>query len=214
MPVEVTDGIYKVDGVRVANVYLVGLDEGLLLIDSGMPGSARRILSFIEGIGREPSEILYLVLTHCDLDHVGSAAELQRLTGAQVLIHELDAPVLAGGRPQKGGLAMRALYTLFRFRPVVADRQLRDGDVIGDLTVIHVPGHTAGSIALRREDGVLFSGDALLTDRHGRVQPPDPRLALDPAQASTSAGKLRAVGFSLLLAGHGQPTAEERLELQ
>ncbi|MGO9080327.1 MAG: MBL fold metallo-hydrolase [Streptosporangiaceae bacterium] len=41
-----TDGIYKVDGVRVANVYLVVTEDGLLLIDSGMPGNAKRILAF------------------------------------------------------------------------------------------------------------------------------------------------------------------------
>lgn len=200
-------GDQAVDGLRVANVYLVTTDDALLLVDSEVPGSGRRIVAFMERRGRAPRDLRWLVLTHCDLDHVGSAAELQRLTGAEVLIHELDARVLAGGRPQKGGLAMRALYGLLRFRPVVADRELHDGDAVAGLTVIHAPGHTAGSVALRRDDGVLFSGDALLSDRRGRVQPPDRRLALDPAEAATSAQKLAALGFRLLLAGHGQPAA-------
>lgn len=207
-PMQVADGIHKVDGVRVANVYLVTIEDGFLLVDSGMPGNARRILACVERLGRRPGDIRSIVLTHCDLDHAGSAAELKRLTGAQLAVHELDASVVAGSQgPQKGGLVMRAMYRLFRFQPVVPDRLLHDGDTIGGLRVLHVPGHTAGSIALRRDDGVVFSGDALLSDRQGRMRPPDPRLAQDVAQAKVSAERIRALGISVLLAGHGAPAA-------
>jgi glyoxylase-like metal-dependent hydrolase (beta-lactamase superfamily II) len=201
---KMADGVFKVDGVRVANVYLVVTQDGLLLVDTGMPGNVRRILRFIEGLGRQPRDLRHIVLTHCDIDHVGSVAELKRRTGARVAIHELDVAVLSGEqRPQKGGLAMVALYRLLRFRPIAPDLRLRDGDTIGGLQVMHVAGHTAGSIALLRNDGVVFSGDALLSDTHGNVLPPDPRLALDPAQALLSAEMIGARRAGLLLAGHG-----------
>jgi glyoxylase-like metal-dependent hydrolase (beta-lactamase superfamily II) len=201
---KMADGVFNVDGVRVANVYLVVTQDGLLLVDTGMPGNARRILRFIEGLGRQPRDLRDIVLTHCDIDHVGSVAELKRRTGARVAIHELDVAVLSGEqRPQKGGLAMVALYRLLRFRPIAPDLRLREGDTIGGLQVMHVAGHTAGSIALLRNDGVVFSGDALLSDTHGNVLPPDPRLALDPAQALLSAEMIRARRAGLLLAGHG-----------
>jgi glyoxylase-like metal-dependent hydrolase (beta-lactamase superfamily II) len=51
-PVQIAKGIFMVDGVRIANVYLVATEDGLLLVDTGIPGNARRILSFIDGIGR------------------------------------------------------------------------------------------------------------------------------------------------------------------
>src|SRR5664280_91684 len=201
---KMADGVFNVDGVRVANVYLVVTQDGLLLVDTGMPGHARRILRFIEGLGRQPRDLRDIVLTHCDIDHVVSVAELKRRTGARVAIHELDVAVLSGEqRPQKGGLAMVALYRLLRFRPIAPDLRLRDGDTIGGLQVMHVAGHTAGSIALLRNDGVVSSGDALLSDTHGNVLPPDPRLALDPAQALLSAEMIRARRAGLLLAGHG-----------
>ena len=203
---QIADGIFKVDGVRIANVYLVAHQDGLLLVDTGLPGNASQILAFMERMGRKPGDLGDIVLTHCDIDHVGSAAELKRRTGARVAIHELDAPVLSGKRrPQKGGLVMVALFRLLRFRPVAPDVLLHDGDTIGGLRVMHVPGHTAGSIALVRDDGVVFSGDALLSDKAGHVMPPDPRLALDPAGASVSAEKIVARRPTLLLTGHGAP---------
>ena len=138
-------------------------------------------------------------------------AELKRLTGVTVAVHELDAPVLAGReRPAKGRRAMAVITRLFRLRPVTPDLLLRDGDRTGGLEVVHVPGHTAGSIALRHADGVLFSGDALLGDRHGGIGPPDPGLSLDPVQARASADKIRGLGFTLLLPGHGRPAAGSR----
>jgi glyoxylase-like metal-dependent hydrolase (beta-lactamase superfamily II) len=71
--------------------------------------------------------------------------------------------------------------------------------------VIDVPGHTSGSIALRRADGVVFTGDALLADRQGNLQPPDPGLSLDPERARASAREIIALAPTLVLAGHGAP---------
>ena len=208
---KVAEGVHRIDGVRISNAYLVSGDDGLVLVDTGIPGNAKRILAFIERLGHRPDELRAIVLTHWHIDHVGSAAELRRLTGAPIAIHELDAPVLAGReRPAKGRRAMAVITWLFRLRPATADLLLRDGDHVGGLEVVHVPGHTAGSIALRRADGVVFSGDALLGDRHGGMRPPDPGLSLDPVQARVSAEKIKALGFTLLLPGHGRPAAGSR----
>ena len=203
---QLTAGVYRVDGLRAANVYLVAVDDGLLLVDTGMPGNAKRIVAFIESTGHHAADLRYIVLTHCDIDHIGSAARLKELTGARVAIHQLDGPVLAGQqRAQKGGALMAVFGRLFRIRHVVPDLLLKDGDVVGGLTVIHVPGHTAGSIVLVRKDGVVFSGDALLSDNAGQVRPPRPRLALDPAQAQVSAERIKALPIKLLCTGHGAP---------
>jgi len=192
--------------LTVANVHLVATEDGLLLVDTGMPGNAKRILAFTKNLAYQPRDLRFIVLTHCDIDHVGSVAKLKELTGAQVTIHELDAPVLSGEqKPQKGGLVMVVLYRLPWFRPVVPDLLLNDGDTIGGFHVMHAPGHTAGSLALYRDDGVVFSGDALLSNKHGRVRPPDPRLALDRAEALASAEQIKALPIKLLLTGHGAP---------
>ena len=201
-----TDGVYKIDGVRAANAYLVAIDDGLLLVDTGIPGSAKRIVAFIESTGHHAADLRYIVLTHCDVDHIGSVAALKELTGAMVAIHRLDGPVLAGReRSPKGGRALALLVRLFRIQHVAPDLLLEDGDVIGGLKVMHVPGHTAGSIVLVRDGGVVFSGDAMLSTNDGQVRPPSPRLALDPVQAQASAERIKALPTKLLCTGHGAP---------
>ncbi len=202
---KVADGIHRVDGIRIGNAYLVEDPDGLTVVDTGIPGSAKAVLRLVEQLGRQPGDVRLIVLTHWHVDHVGGAAELKRRTGARVAIHELDAPILAGGQlPPKGRRLMRLIVRLLRLRPVTADLRLRGGEVVAGFRVIHTPGHTEGSIALER-DGVLFSGDALLADRRGNIRPPDPSLALDPSAAEQSAAELMARSPSLLLPGHGAP---------
>jgi glyoxylase-like metal-dependent hydrolase (beta-lactamase superfamily II) len=199
------DGIHRVDGFRVGNAYVVETPEGLLVIDSGMPGSTKHVLRTIQGIGGQPGDVRLLVLTHWHVDHVGGAAALKRATGADVAIHELDAPILAGGElPEKGRRAMRLIIRTLRVRPLAADLRLRADDEVLGFRVLHVPGHTEGSIALEH-DGIVFTGDALVGDRHGRVRPPDPGLSLDPALSTESAERIQGLAPRLVLPGHGAP---------
>jgi glyoxylase-like metal-dependent hydrolase (beta-lactamase superfamily II) len=102
-------------------------------------------------------------------------------------------------------LLVVVLYRLLE-RPVTADRLLQDGDMIGGLRVLHVPGHTQGSIALVRDDGVVFTGDALITDKRGTILPTDTRLAEDPDLAIQSAERIKALNPRILLPGHGTPS--------
>jgi len=201
---KVAEGIYRVDGV-FGNVYLVETEEGLLLVDTGSPGSTRKIRRFVEGLGRRCEDVHDIVLTHFDLDHVGSAGPLRARTGATVAILELDAPVVA--KKQGLGRRMTLVKVAYRLlmRPLVADRLLRDGDMVGGLRVLHIPGHTDGSIALLRGDGVVFTGDAVLGDKQGNVLPPDPRVAQDLEQATASMDLVMQQHPRLLLPGHGAP---------
>lgn len=203
---QVTEGIHRVDGLRASNAYVVETADGLLLVDTGIAPAGRAILRFLRRLGHAPTDVRHIVITHCDVDHVGGAAALRAATGATLAIHADDAAVVAGRTPPtKGGKAMRVVMRLARFDPVAPDRLLADGDDVAGLRVLHVPGHTEGSIALVRDDGVVFSGDAMLASRHGDPRPPDPKLALDREQAAASAGLIRATGARLLLPGHGAP---------
>ncbi|WP_426672194.1 subclass B3 metallo-beta-lactamase [Mucilaginibacter sp. McL0603] len=141
---------------RIAgNLYYVGTDElacflittpqGHILINTGAPGSAPLIYSSIAALGFKFSDIKILLTTHAHLDHVGSMAEIKKITGAKVMIEANDAPVLADGGNSdyefggKGNL----------FEPIKADSLLHDHDTIkfGGMQIImlHHPGHTKGA---------------------------------------------------------------------
>ena len=213
---KLADKLYKVENIRGANSYLIDTTAGLVLVDAGMPGSSEKIISYMQKEGLKPEDLKYIVLTHSDVDHVGGVADLKAKTGAKIAIHQADADVLAGEKPDeriKGvrGLIFKILFKFIKLTPVVPDTFLKDGDTIGDLLVIHTPGHTLGSISLfDSQRGILFSGDALLGDKQGNIKPPRPALALDIDQANLSAEKLKALNFNILLPGHGQPWRGDR----
>src|ERR1035437_11014733 len=123
---EITTGIHQINGIRGANCYLVMSETRMLLVDTGMPGNGRKIVNYIKALGKDPSKLDYIILTHADIDHIGSAAETKTLTGAKLVIHYLDAPVLSGKgefKAVKGPHAVlfKLLRPLLRLQTVDAD---------------------------------------------------------------------------------------------
>lgn len=205
----ISEGLYRVDGVRGANAYVVETDGGLLVVDTGMFGNADRIVTFVRSLGHEPGDIQTIAITHADLDHVGSLARLKALTGAKVAVHADEAQALASGRTDKKakgalGVVFSVLKRFVRVEPVDADVILHEGDAISGFQVMHTPGHTRGSITLHR-DGVVFPGDALLGDAEGHERPPREAIADDYPRALESAERIRDLGYRILLPGHGEP---------
>jgi glyoxylase-like metal-dependent hydrolase (beta-lactamase superfamily II) len=211
---EVAPGIMLIDHVRGANSYLVTTGEGAAVIDTGMPGNEERIVEFSKGAGVEPGNLRYIILTHPDIDHSGSAARLRSLTNAKLAIHEADAPRLSGEKKLKEvkggmGVVFGLMAPLMRFTPVKADLLLKDADRVLDLTVIHTPGHTDGSISLYRENEAIFVGDAMRTDSEGKPHLPSGSMTANMAQAKESVKKISEYHYSVLLPGHGPPMTRE-----
>lgn len=205
----VTEEVFRVDGVSGDNCYLISRPAELLLIDSGLPGNAARIVRFMRTLGRDPGELSWIVLTHSDPDHSGSVVDLREHTGAKVAIHGADAPSVTGESalkegPGLRGWAFRTLLGLLPFRRFYPDVVLQEGDAVAGLRVFHTPGHTRGSISLLTERGVLFSGDALVT-LHGEPTFPSHFWSLDFDEALRSLHKLAGLDFDVLAPGHGPP---------
>ena len=81
-------GLYMLPGM--VNVYLIAEPDGYVLIDTGFPKSAEKILKGIETVGVAPGQIRHIILTHGHPDHIGSAAALKKATGATVYARSRD----------------------------------------------------------------------------------------------------------------------------
>jgi hydroxyacylglutathione hydrolase len=209
--VEITTGIHRIDGVRGVNCYLVITETQMLLIDTGFPGNGKRIIDYVKGLGKNPSHIDYVILTHADIDHIGSAAEIKQMTDAKLVIHAGDALVLSGKsefKTIKGppGMLVKLLYSLLRFHPVEADVILKEDSGMEGFQVIHTPGHTNGSISLYLPGRAVFVGDALRSDFRGNPYPVRRGIfSLDLTQAKASVMAISELEFDILLPGHGAP---------
>jgi len=155
------------------NCYLVGCQESreAVVIDPGASGSG--ILRAIHERGLTVSKIIN---THGHCDHIGANRLIKDGTGAELLIHRLDAKMLSD--------PVANLSSLF-LSPVVSpgpDRLLEEGDVIevGTLTfkVLFTPGHTPGSVSILIPERAVFSGDLLFKDSVGRTDFPGSSMAV------------------------------------
>ncbi|MEN8115407.1 MAG: MBL fold metallo-hydrolase [Bacteroidota bacterium] len=147
--------------------------KGTIMIDGGPANAIKKFNKYLERLNIQPDEIKLIVLTHGDFDHVGSAKNIKKLTGAKIAIHENDKPNLEQGRfnwpPAVNfyGKFFRGLFYPFlksiSFPPEKADIVLTDSEfplhnygIEG--TIIYTPGHTMGSVTVLLDSGEAFVG--------------------------------------------------------
>jgi len=186
-------------GPLQSNSYLV-VDERsrqAAVIDPGMESE-----SVLEVVRHEGLRVESLIITHGHFDHVFSSAAFKAETGAQVIMHPDDVPLL---------LEMPETARFFGFKappPPQPDRLVREGDVIkvGDLAlrVLETPGHTPGGISLCL-DNAVFVGDTLFAGSVGRT---DLRGgSLDALLRSIRTRLLTLPDWTVVYPGHGAATS-------
>lgn len=185
---------------------------GPALVDTGLPGQAGEIGAQLAAAGVHVAVLRRIVLTHQDIDHVGSLHDLVEASGARVLAHEVEVPFIDGSQPARFArpemLAarpeMRAIAE--RVRPTPVDEALQDGAVIdlaGGVRAVFTPGHTVGHMCLYVERaGILIAGDAL-TAADGRLQGPNPNATSDMETATASVRKLAELDVRKIVCYHG-----------
>ncbi len=207
---EIIEGIHRIDeassNIAHANVYLVINEKELMVIDTGTAGNAKKIVAYIQKIGHQPSEVSTIILTHYHMDHAGSAKELKDLTNAKVAVHSEDADFVAGKKPypKPKNILFRAVSSFIKPDSVDVEIPLKDGDKIGSLTVIDVPGHSPGSIALLdSQRKALFIGDTLRFDGT-KVTGAPKQFGWDIEKEKESIKKISMLDFEVMLPGHGE----------
>ncbi len=210
---KIADNIHIVPGV-VGNSYLLVDTDGLTLIDTGIPGSAINILSFIKRIGYSKRDLNRILLTHADWDHAGSVAALKRATGARVYASLYESRAVASGRFPRSLKTNNFFYkpifalaeSLGRFSPAHVDETLTDGQVLpvlDGLFVVDTKGHTPGHLSFFAPSvGTLFSGDSILS-RKDKLVGSHGSVTWDQNKADASVLKQLALRARIVCAGHG-----------
>jgi glyoxylase-like metal-dependent hydrolase (beta-lactamase superfamily II) len=211
---KITNRLYQIS-LGAVNAFLID-DDGLTLVDTGLPGSTANIFAALREDGKNPADIKRILLTHLHADHSGNAADIKRQTNARVYAHHTDASLLeqgVSGRPLTltPGLVNKLIYKLIikgpttTVAPVVVEEKLSDGDVIpllGGIQVVHTPGHSAGHVALLLpSEGVLIAAD-LCSHVLGLAYS---TLYEDQALGRQSILKAAALSFDTAVFGHGRP---------
>ena len=163
------------------NIYFIETDRGHILVDTGMPNSNKKIDAAFKKFSVDPKSVQLIILTHGHLDHVGSAAYAQQVTGGKVLCHRSYAEDLSDGKieiavPQN--FMGRVLEFLTGFMgsqigavspDIVMDDEFDLGEFGISGKVILTPGHSQSSISIVLDNGEVLVGDLLREEKPGVV---------------------------------------------
>lgn len=220
---EIAPGIRRIGSTKV-NVYLIEDAAGVTVIDAGLPGYWTDLVTELSDIGRSLDDVRAVVLTHAHDDHIGFAERARRERGVPIRVHADDAGRARGEAVPKneGGGSIRPwpVITFLAFgirRGYIGTQHIGEVetfddramlDVPGSPRVIHVPGHTAGSVAFHLPDrSTLLVGDAFITLNvvNGATGPQlFPNFTLDNAQALASLDRFDGIEAEHVLPGHGE----------
>jgi hydroxyacylglutathione hydrolase len=193
------------------NCYLVKTAGGYILIDTGIANKRADLEKELVTAGCKPGDLKLIIITHADSDHIGSCAYLRQKYGAKIAMHPAELGVsergdMGSNRKRIRGL-QKALLSLFklgepdRFTPDIRLEEGYDFTPYGfNARVLHIPGHSIGSIGILTGEGDLFCGD-LLVYRRGRAG--KTTLVDDPAELDASVERLKGLGIRTVYPGHG-----------
>ncbi len=197
------------------NCYVVSENENAVLIDTCKSDSFGKILHICK-----PYNIRLILLTHGHFDHAQNASALSRELNAPVAMHHADVDLLADNNSQSltskgflGKIVLNASLKSFTvekipaFTPTVL---LDEGDTLEEYgipaRILHLPGHTDGSIAVDFAEGHLFVGDALMN----MFYPTTSMIFHDKAAMQKSAERISSLGKRMIYFGHGKPVENRK----
>ncbi|CRK81194.1 MBL fold metallo-hydrolase [Neobacillus massiliamazoniensis] len=202
---------------------LIWDDNEIILVDTGIPGQLEEIREAIEKAGVPFNKLTKVILTHQDIDHIGSLPEILKAADhkIEVFAHEADKPYIEGVKPflkmnpERVAKMMESLPEDERQKikamfgaPLTAkvDKTISDGEVLpycGGITVIFTPGHTPGHISLyHQQSKTLITGDALVA-ANGIISGPNPQATPDMETALQSIKKFTKYDIETVICYHG-----------
>ena len=220
-PTRIADGVFQVRAIG-ARVTVLVHDKEVVLVDAGSKGSSGMISAGLEAEGLSLDDVGKVIVTHHHPDHTGGLSELVQGRDIKVAAHSTEAAMIAGTETTPNPMQNRLLAMVARpfvkrltGAPVPVDYHLKDGDLVpfGDtIRVVHLPGHTPGSIALHLPNKkIVIIGDALQYKFGWRLSPPAPGVTQQPEEAIRSLTKLLMLDFDTICFSHFPPKRDGAL---
>lgn len=188
-------------------------DSGFILVDTAQSGKRALVEKALAESGCTADNLKLIVLTHGDFDHCGNAAYLRAKFGTKVAMHPDDCGMVERGdmfwNRKSPNFLVRTLFDSFlglsksdRFTP---DINLVENSTLSafglEARIVHLPGHSKGSIGILTPSGDLFCGDLL-----GNLNKPNLWSLIDDKTAAYgSVEKLRSLPVHMVYPGHGSP---------
>jgi metallo-beta-lactamase class B len=202
---------------------LVETDDGLILLDGGLPQSAALIVANIRALGFDPYDLRAILVSHPHFDHAGGINALQRMTGADVFTGSAGIAPLTSGRLEASDPQFVAGSEQGSFPPVRNVIAVADNETItvGSLAVkaVYTAGHTAGGVTWTWETCALGTCyDVVYADSLTAVSAAGFSFAASGAAAdlTESAGRIADLDCDILLTPHpfffGMHDKLERIE--
>ncbi len=202
------------------NCYLLKTDTGFILVDTGSPNNCSELESKLNEYECNSGNLHLILLTHGDFDHSGNAAYLRKKFNTKIAMHAKDSLIVEKGdmflTREKGNFIQSWIVkTMFGFgksQRFTPDLEIGDGFNLAEYglnaIVIHMPGHSKGSIGVFYADGTLICGD-LFESTGGSDNPKLNSLMDNLVAANASVGKLKTFRVNTVYPGHGQPFTME-----
>jgi glyoxylase-like metal-dependent hydrolase (beta-lactamase superfamily II) len=218
---ELAPGVYSLGHGKGGHVRAFLLDDAneLTLVDTLFESDARLVLEAIGRLGRRPTDVKRIAITHGHRSHLGGLAALRRASGATVYAHAWEADIVSGDRRAQP-VTLRPMQSLRllpfqvglrlnrpRHVPCPVDEALDEGAAVGPLRVLHAPGHSPGHLAFHwPERSLLIAGDAIAT--WPEFCPGWKAFTLNEAQHAESLRRMAALEARIVGVGHGEPITD------
>ena len=197
---KIKENVLMLDSTRGSNCFIV-FDKETILIDTGLPFMGKNIIKELKTLGIKLTDIKHILLTHHDVDHISNIKLLKEKTGAKVWAHVEDIPFIIGEKDRPG---FKKFIGKAISRRLIKDVEPYGENMqIGNIKIIHTPGHTPGHVCMIFED-VLFAGD-LVKNKNGNIVPYPNPWNWDYKKMVKSIRELDNLKYEWICMSHGTP---------
>lgn len=197
---KIEENVHALESTKGNYAYLI-LAEEIILIDTGLPKNGEGILNDLKSMDIKLHDIKHILITHDDMDHVGSLALLEKATGAKIWASKEDIPYILGDINRH--VIKRILNYIIKLKKPKNINSYPENGMISDIKVIYTPGHTLGHVCLLYKD-IMFVGDLFRT-KNGEIIRGPSFANWNNSILKESIVKIDEYDFKWICPSHGEP---------